>query len=215
MARIDFYTNPFSRGGIIHWALEEVNADYETHLLEYGPQMKSEEYLAINPMGKVPAIVHHSESGPQVVTESAAICAYLAEIHPKIGLLPEASEKAAYFRWLFYAAGPLEAAITNKAMGFTPDEKQSRMSGYGSYELAVQTLEDHFRQHDFVCGSRFTMADVYVGSHVDWGLEFKSLPVLKAFEDYAARVRERSAYKEGRRKGMELVKKVQNKPMPV
>ena len=103
-AHITFYTNPMSRGQIVRWALEESGTDYETVVVEYGEDMKGPEYLAINPMGKVPAIRH----GKAVVTECAAICAYLAEAFPQAGLLPNAEERAAYFRWMFFAAGPLE-----------------------------------------------------------------------------------------------------------
>jgi glutathione S-transferase len=191
MSRIDFYTNPMSRGQIARWALHEAGAEYEQHLLDYGTTMKAPEYLAINPMGKVPAIVHDGK----VVTECAAICAYLADAYPETGLQPTADERADYYRWMFFAAGPVESAITNRHMKWEPTEEQQRMAGYGSYEHAVAALEGALSGKDYVCGNRFTAADVYVGSQVDWGLQFGTLPTNPAFEAYAGRVRERDAYK--------------------
>lgn len=190
MSRIDFYTNPMSRGQIARWALHEVGAEYDQHLMEYGTTMKAPEYLAINPMGKVPAIVHDGH----VVTECAAICAYLADAFPAAGLQPAADERAAYYRWMFFAAGPLEAAITNRHMKWEPTAEQEMMAGYGSYDKAVAALEGALDGKDYICGSRFTAADVYVGSQVDWGLQFGSLPTRPAFEAYAARLRARPAY---------------------
>jgi glutathione S-transferase len=190
MSRIDFYTNPMSRGQIARWALHEAGAEYEQHLLDYGTTMKAPEYLAINPMGKVPAIVHNGK----VVTECAAICAYLADAYPEAGLQPTADERADYYRWMFFAAGPVESAITNRHMKWEPTEEQERMAGYGNYEKAVAALEGALSGKDFICGDRFTAADIYVGSQVDWGLQFGTLPTSAAFEAYAGRVRERDAY---------------------
>ena len=115
-AALTFYTHPQSRGRIVRWMLEEVGTPYDTVLLDYGTTMKAPEYLAINPMGKVPAIQH----GQTVVTEAAAICAYLADAFPQVGLAPAPDDqlRGPYFRWLFFAAGPLGAAASNKATGF-------------------------------------------------------------------------------------------------
>lgn len=190
MSRVDFYTNPMSRGQIARWALHEAGAEYDQHLLEYGTTMKAAEYLAINPMGKVPAIVHDGH----VVTECAAICAYLADAYPEAGLQPNVDERADYYRWMFFAAGPLEAAITNRHMKWETTAEQEMMAGYGSYDKAVAALEGALDGKDYICGNRFTAADVYVGSQVDWGLQFGSLPTRPAFEAYAAKLRERPAY---------------------
>lgn len=188
---IIFYTNPMSRGQIVRWMLEEVGVPYEQKILDYTSSMKGEEYLAINPMGKVPAIVHDGK----VVTECAAICAYLADAFPEAGLAPLPAEKADYYRWLFFAAGPVESAITNNALGLQTDEKTSRMAGYGTLEDTIDTLEKAVGDGPFICGERFTAADVYVGAQVDWGLSFKTIASRPAFENYAARLRERPAYK--------------------
>ena len=158
--------------------------------MEYGEAMKGQEYRAVNPMGKVPAIVHDG----QTVTECAAICAYLAEAFPEAGLAPTADERAAYYRWLFFAAGPLEQAVINRSMGWEAPEDKQAMVGYGHFELVVDVLAGWLESRDYVCGARFTAADVYVGAQVDWGLAFGSLPTNPAFEAYAARLRERPAY---------------------
>jgi glutathione S-transferase len=191
MSKIDFYTNPMSRGQIARWALHEAGAEYEQHLLDYGTSMKDAAYLAINPMGKVPAIVHDGN----VVTECAAICAYLADAFPEAGLQPTPNERADYYRWMFFAAGPVESAITNRHLKWEPTEEQERMAGYGNYDKAVGALESALSGKDYICGDRFTAADVYVGSQVDWGLQFGTLPASEAFNAYAERLRERDAYK--------------------
>jgi glutathione S-transferase len=113
MADLTLYTNPMSRGRIARWMVEEVGQPYDTVLLEYGGSMKGADYLAINPMGKVPAIRH----GETIVTEGAAICAYLADAFPEAGLAPPPAERGAYYRWLFFGAGPLEQAVNAQALG--------------------------------------------------------------------------------------------------
>lgn len=188
---LTFYTNPMSRGQIARWALHEAGADYEQVLLDYGTTMKGEDYLAINPMGKVPAIKH----GDKIVTEAAAICAYLADAFPDAGLAPNDSERPDYYRWMFFAAGPAEQAITNKSMGWEPVDDQQMMVGFGNYDAVVSALDGHFAKHDFVCGDRFTMSDVYVGSQVDWGVNFNTLPKTDAFMAYVERISARDAYK--------------------
>lgn len=195
MADLVFYTNPMSRGRIARWMIEEAGAPYETVMLGYGGKgadsMKAPEYLAINPMGKVPAIVHRD----RVVTEGAAICAYLADAFPDAGLAPTEAERADYYRWLFFAAGPVEQAITDRHLGAVPTDQQQRMAGYGSYDLMVDTLEKAVAAHPYIAGERFTAADVYVGSQVMWGVQFGTLPKRDAFVAYAARLAERAAYK--------------------
>ena len=104
---LTLYTNPMSRGRIARWMLEEAGAAYDVVLLDYASTMKAEPYLSVNPMAKVPAIVHRGRT----VTECAAICAYLAEAFPDAGLAPRDDERADYYRWLFFAAGPVEAAV--------------------------------------------------------------------------------------------------------
>ena len=189
MPQLTLYTNPMSRGRIARWMLEEVGEPYETVVLDYGTTMKSAGFLAINPMGKVPTITH----GDTVVTEAAAICAYLADAFPGAGLAPPPAERGAYYRWLFFAAGPAEAAITNKAFGFdAPDKKQSL--GYGSYDDALNALETAIAGAPFVCGERFTAADVIVGSQLGWGLMFGTVEDRPSFRTYVDRVQARPAF---------------------
>lgn len=187
---VQFYTNPMSRGQIARWMLHEVDAPYEQHILGYADSMKSPAFLAINPMGKVPAIVHDGH----VVTECAAICAYLAEAFPAAGLAPTPDERADYYRWLFFAAGPVEAAVSNKAAGFEPGAERERMFGYGSYDRTMAVLDGALAGRDHVCGARFTAADVYVGAQVIWGLAFGTIAATPNFSAYAARLAERPAY---------------------
>lgn len=193
MADYTFFTHPMSRGQIGRWALHEAGADYEQVIVDW--KAKPAALLAANPMGKVPTIIHHLPEGDQVVSEAAAICAYLAEMHPEAGIAPSDAEMADYFRWLFFAAGPVEQAITSVALKFAPTPEQEPMLGWGNFERTISTLEGHLDRSDYVCGSRFTMADVYVGSSVDWGLNFGSIPPREAFVAYAERLQARPAYK--------------------
>lgn len=186
-----FYTNPMSRGQIVRWMLEEVGVPYEPRVLDYGTTMKDPAYLAVNPMGKVPAIVH----GDKVVTECAAICAYLADAFPDAGLAPAPADRADYYRWLFFASGPVEQAITAKHFGVEPDADQQRSAGFGSLSAALDALETAVADKAFVAGDRFTAADVYVGSQIDWGLQFGTIASRPAFEAYVAPLRERAAYR--------------------
>ncbi|MBN8501750.1 MAG: glutathione S-transferase family protein [Sphingomonadales bacterium] len=193
MAEYTFFTNPMSRGQIARWALHEAGAQYEQVLVDWAD--KPAELLEANPMGKVPTIIRHAESGPRVVTECAAICAYLAVAHPDKGLAPSADEAADYYRWMFFAAGPIEQAVVTRSMGWEVPPDREVMVGFGNLDRVLDTLEGHFNVHDHVCGNRFTMADVYVGSQVDWGLTFGSIPPRPAFVAYADRLQQRGAYK--------------------
>jgi glutathione S-transferase len=191
MTDLTLYTNPMSRGRIARWMMEEVGEPYETVLLDYGTTMKAPDYLAVNPMGKVPAIRH----GDVVVTEGAAICAYLADAFPERNLAPPHgdSKRAAYYRWMFFGAGPLEASVTAKAMGLLAPPEKKAMAGYGSFDDVMNALETAVTQGTYICGDQFTAADVYVGSQIGWGLQFGTIEKRPAFEVYAARLRERPA----------------------
>ena len=187
-----FYTNPQSRGRIVRWMLEEVGQPYRTELLDYATTMKAPAYLAVNPMGKVPALRH----GETVITEAAAICAYLADAFPGAGLAPAPGDRlrGPYYRWLFFAAGPVEAAASNHALGFVLPEGRERMVGYGSYKDVMNALEAAVSQGDYLVGDRFTAADVYVGSHIGFGLQFGTFEKRAAFERYVARLGARAAF---------------------
>lgn len=185
-----FYTNPRSRGRIARWMLEEAGAPYRTEIVDYGPMMKGPDYLAINPMGKVPAIRH----GDSVVTECAAICAYLADAFPDAGLAPPCGQRGSYYRWLFFAAGPTESAVLNRALGFELKVDDQAMAGYGNFASVMDTLEKALSGGGYIAGETFTAADVYLGSQINWGLQFGTMEARPGFADYVARLTGRPAY---------------------
>ena len=186
-----FYTHPQSRGRIVRWMLEEVGAPYRMEPVRYGDEMKSPFYRQINPMGKVPTICH----GDEVVTETAAICAYLADAFPEAGLAPPFNQRGAYYRWLFFGAGPLEAAVTNRSIGVEANADQELMLGYGNLGTVMDVLEAELTAREYIAGELFTAADVYVGAHISWGLNMmNTLEKRPAFIDYAERVSARPAH---------------------
>jgi glutathione S-transferase len=186
-----FYTNPMSRGRIVRWMLEEVGQPYRTELLDYASTMKNAAYRAVNPMAKVPALRH----GDTVVTETAAICAYLADAFPQAGLAPPPGDRlrGPYYRWLFFAAGPLEAAASNRAMGFVVPPERERMMGYGRYETVMDALDGALAGGGYLAGERFTAADLYVGSHLAFGMQFGTVEKRPSFERYVAGLTARPA----------------------
>jgi glutathione S-transferase len=191
MSDLTFYTNPMSRGQTVRWMLEEIGQPYDTQILEYGTTMKAAEYLAINPMGKVPAIVHNGK----VVTEVAAICCYLADAFPNARLAPDPQDRADYYRWIFFTSGPVEAAFTAKSMNWEVPVERQAMAGFGTYDTAMNTLEKALQGRPFIAGDRFTAADLFVGAYVNFMLTFKLLEPRPAFTDYAQRMIDRDAYR--------------------
>ncbi len=204
MAEFTFYTVAMSRGQISRWALHEAGADYEHVVFDWAT--RPDILKTLNPMNKVPTLVHHHQGHDHVITECAGINHYLAETHPDKGLLPDAHERAAYFRWLFFAAGPLEQAVVSKAMGWEVPEGKQGMAGFGSLELALDALDKWLSAHDFIAGSRFTMADTYVGSQFVWGLRFGSIPERPSFRAYVDRIPDRAAYAEANAIDAALIK---------
>lgn len=198
---LEFYTNPMSRGQIVRWMLEEVGEPYDTHVLDYKTSMKADAYLALNPMGKVPAIRHKGV----VVTEVAAICAYLADAFPAAELAPPVDQRGEYYRWLFFTAGPVEAAFGNKAAGFEPAPEKRGMLGYGSFDLTIDTLEQAVAGKRFVAGDAFSAADVYVASEIGFLLQFGLLEPRPAFSDYIAHVTDRPAYTRAKKIDADLI----------
>ena len=187
------YTNPQSRGRIARWMLEETGQPYRTELLDYATTMKAPAYLAINPMGKVPALRH----GEVVVTETAAICAYLADTFPQAGLAPPAGDRmrGPYYRWLFFVAGPFEAAVSNRALGFSVPPERERMMGYGRIEHVMDVLERAVSRADYLVGDSFSAADLVVGSQLGFGMMFGTVERRVPFERYWHRLSARPAYK--------------------
>ena len=192
-ANLTLYTHPMSRGRTVRWMLEECGATYTTVVLDYGTSMKAPAYLAINPMGKVPALQH----GDTVITENAAICTHLADLFPEKNLAPPVGSPArgAYYRWLFFAAAPLEAAFMGKGLGQLAPSDKASMVGYGSYAQAMDTLEFAITQgRPYLCGDQFTAADLYLTSALGWGLHNGSIEKRPAFERYIQPIMQREAY---------------------
>ena len=187
------YTNPMSRGRIARWMMEETGQPYRTEILEYGTSMKAPAYLAVNPMGKVPAIKH----GDIVVTEAAAICAYLADAFPEKKLAPPSGSKlrGPYYRWLFFGAGCIEPAAYQKSLGLVvPDDKRA-MVGYGHLDDVTSALEGALTKGPFLLGEQFSAADIYVAAQVGWGMQFGTLEKRPVFVSYFDRLQARPALK--------------------
>ena len=193
MPELVFYTNPMSRGRIARWMLEEIGQPYHTEVLDFGTTMKEPEYLAVNPMGKVPSVRH----GDVVVTETAAICAYLADTFPQAGLAPSSGDplRGPYYRWLFFAAGPFEAAAINKALGFAVPTEREMMAGYGNIDAVLNTLEQALSRDEYLVGQRFSAADLYLGSNLGWLMQFGIIDKRPAFASYWDRIHARPASK--------------------
>jgi glutathione S-transferase len=189
---IAFYHNPQSRGRIAHWMLEEVNAPYEIKVVDFEKkEHKSADFLAINPMGKIPAIVHRGT----VVTECAAICAYLADAFPAAGLAPATDDpkRGTYLRWLFFGAACVEPAIIDQLFSRPAPSRPSAL-GYGNFADTLNTLEKAISPGPFILGERFSAADVYMGSAIGWGLMMKAVEPRPVFGAYLGRVGQRPAY---------------------
>ena len=210
MADLKFYTNPQSRGQTARWMLEETGAPYEDVILDYATTMKSEPYISINPMGKVPAIVHNGKT----VTEVAAICCYLADTFPEANLAPPIDQRADYYRWIFFTSGPVEAAFSNKAAGWEPSPEGQRMFGYVNYDLAIGTLEKALAGKEFIAADHFSAADLFVGANINFMLAFNLLEPKEAFVDYARRMTDRDAYRRAKDKDAALIAAQQPSPQP-
>lgn len=179
---LTFYTHPMSRGRTVRWMLEECGAPYDTVLLDYGTSMKAPAYLAINPMGKVPALKH----GDTVITEVAAICAYLADLFPEKKLAPPVGSAArgSYYRWLFFIAGPVDAVITAKSLNLMAPPDKAIMAGYGQYADVMNTLEAAVAKGPYLCGDTFTAADLVLAAYLSWGMATGGIEKRAAFERY-------------------------------
>jgi glutathione S-transferase len=186
-----FYTNPMSRGRMVRWMLEEVGQPYETKLIPYGPEMKSPAYLAINPMGKIPVLVHDHT----VITETAAIIAYLADAFPEADLAPTPGtrERGPYYRWLFFGAGPFEAAVMDRALGVQIPPERKGSVGYGSLEEVLATLEAALHPGPYLLGDTFSAADIYLGSQIGHCLRFGAIEPRPAFVSYVQHLLARPA----------------------
>ena len=177
---VTFYYNPMSRGRTVHWLLEELGCEYEVKNLDWSKgEHKSPEYLKINPMGKIPAIIHRNT----VVTETAAICAYLADAFLEKGLAPAANDpkRGTYYRWMFFANGCLESAFADKKFPRDPAPPASH-AGHGTTEQTIATLEKAV-ENGYVTG-KFSAADIFLSSYIGWALSQKDLEPKPAFVNY-------------------------------
>ena len=185
---IVFYHNPQSRSSMVHWMLEEAGVPYRVVPIDFAKgEHKAPSFLALNPMGKLPTIVHRGV----VVTETAAIIAYVADLAPEKGLAPKPGDplRGSYYRWLYFGAGCIEPALIDKMMKRPEVERKSTV-GWGSYEDVVATLKEALDEGPYLLGETFSAADVYVGSAIRWAMMFGApgLKGEKVFDDYVARL---------------------------
>ncbi len=202
MANLTLYHASPSRSSIVLWMLEELGQPYDIKLvkLSAGDNLKPD-YLAINPMGKVPALRH----GDTVITETAAICTYLADEFPqaKLNVPTGTPRRGVYLKWLFFGPGCMEPAVIDRA---APRKEEARraMLGYGDFDTTMNVVAKAVEKGPWIMGDQFTAADVVIGSNVRWGTMFKLIPERKEFTDYAARIAARPAAKRAEAKDKEL-----------
>lgn len=182
--KLVFYAHPYSRSRTVRWMLEELELQYEVKVMEFGTSMKSPEYRAINPMGKVPSLVHDDT----IITEVVAICAYLADRFPDKGLAPpiESHERGSYYRWLFFVAGPFEQAMTAKFNNWVIDDQVAMSAGCGHVEDVIGTLQTILQGRKYLCGDSFTTADLIMSAYLGWMIMQKQIEALPVFTDYIA-----------------------------
>ena len=202
MAKLTLYHAAPSRSSVTRWMLEEIGEPYDIKLLRLaeGDQQRPD-YLAINPRGKVPALQH----GDVVITESAAICTYLADAFPNARLNVPIGEprRGIYLKWLFFGPGCLEPAVIDRAAP-RKEEPRRAMLGYGDFDTVMNVLAKAVEKGPWLMGEQFTAADVVIGANIRWGMIFKLLPERKEFLDYAARIAARPAAQRAEAKDKEL-----------
>jgi len=202
-----FYSSPMSRGRIVHWMLEEVAVPYRFEVVNLATQdQKKPDFLAVNPMGKVPAIVHRGT----VVTECGAICAYLADAFPAARLAPPVDSplRGTYYRWLFFGGTCVEAAVIDRMLS-RPAPSRPGALGYGSYEDTVATLKAALTPGPYILGTQFSAADVYIGSQIAFGMMMKALEAQPPFQEYVNRLQQRPAYQRFMQKGDQIAAQMQ------
>ncbi len=196
-----YHASP-SRSSIVLWILEELGVPYDIKLLKLseGDNMKPD-YLAINPMGKVPAL----KDGDTVITEVAAICTYLADAFPekKLNVPIGTPRRGVYLKWLFFGPGCMEPAVIDRAAPRKEDVRRG-MLGYGDFDTTMNVVAKAVEKGPWIMGDQFTAADVVIGSHIRWGMIFKMIPERKEFLDYAARIAARPAAQRAEAKDKEL-----------
>ena len=203
MPQLTLYHAAPSRSSVALWMLEELGEPYDIHLLSFKKgENRQPEYLAINPMGKVPALRH----GDAVITEVSAICTYLADEFPKAGLGVPVGDprRGPYLKWLFFQPSCLEPAILDRSFP-RKDAAPASALGYGDYDRVMDVLAAAAgAASPYLLGSQFTAADVVIGSGLRWGMMFKLIPDRPEFKAYVGRLSERPALKRATEKDMRL-----------
>ena len=203
---IQFFYNPMSRARIAHGGLEESGLPYEIKLLDFDKgDHKKPEYMKLNPMGKVPAIIHRGK----VVTEAAAILAYLGDLTPEKKLAPglDDPDRGTYLRWLFFTSTNWEAAVLEKNVPRTP-ALPSRSLGFGSFDDTVHALETAIKPGPFILGDRFTMADLLLAAQLNYSLMVKWIEPRPVFTAYLERCEARPAAKRANEQSMQIMAKM-------
>ena len=188
--KLVLYTNHISRGNIVQWVLEEIGLNYTIEYIEYGEQMQSKEYTQINPMAQVPSIVHNGIT----ITETPAICAYLADMFPEANLAPQINKRGEYYRWLFFTAGPLEMMRRKDVLHpYNPKNKNKLIEDL-HFELIPKILLETLNHNNYIIGDQFTVADIYIGSRLRFLIKLGVIKSNDIFEDYWHRISNRPAY---------------------
>jgi glutathione S-transferase len=202
MAKLTLYHAAPSRSSIVRWMLEEIGEPYEIQLLSLSKgENRAPDYLAVNPMGKVPALRH----GDAVITEAAAICAYLADEFPRAKLSVPIGDprRGPYLKWLFFGPSCIEPAMMDRAF---PRKEEARRAalGYGDFDTVIKVLTDAMARGPYILGEQFTAADVVIGSTLRFGMLFKLLPEQPEFTAYTGRLAQRPALLRSEAKDKEL-----------
>ena len=192
MEQLMFYTHPQSRGRSVRWMLEECGASFDTVIMNYDGSLQSAEYLAINPMGKIPTLRY----GDTVITEAAAIILFLADLFPEKQLAPAvgSAERGSYYRWFCFMAGPMEAAVMAQFWQFSPPAEASRSLGYGDFERVVRTVEQALSDTEYLLGQQFSAADLYMATVLEFCYRMNVWPDSRVCRDYIQRIQQRPAY---------------------
>ncbi len=199
--RLKLYHAAPSRSAIARWMLEEVGEPYEVELLDLkrGDQTRAP-FLAVNPMGKVPALI----DGDVVITEVAAICCYLADAFPNANLAPPIGDprRGPYLKWLFFGPSCVEPAMIDKTLQREPAPRST--AGWADYDTVVAVLRNAVAKGPYLLGEQFTAADVVIGAAIRWGMMFNMLPELPEFVAYRDRLGARPALQRQIAKDAEL-----------
>ena len=202
--RITFFHAPQTRSGATRALFEELGVEYDMHVLSLkAGDTRKPDYLAVNPMGKVPAIRH----GDALITEQPAVMMYLADLYPETKLAPPISDplRGPYLRWMVFYGSCFEPAVIDKSMQRDPAPPAT--SPYGDFETMLGTLTDQLDRGPYLLGETFSAADVLYGTALDWMTQFKLVPELPAIRAYIKRVTSRPAMQRAAAADAELAAK--------